>query len=46
MSALVDIALVGVVVPLDAVQKGCSADLHSLQQCSAPITYRKTNSSE
>jgi hypothetical protein len=28
--ALVDIALVGVFVPLDAVQKGCSADPHSL----------------
>jgi hypothetical protein len=29
MSVLVDIALVGVVVPLDAVQKGSSADLPS-----------------
>jgi hypothetical protein len=46
MSALVDIALVSVVVPLDAVQKGCSADPHSLQQRNTPITYRKTNSSE
>jgi hypothetical protein len=32
MPVLVDIALVGVVVPLDAVQKGSSADVHSLQQ--------------
>jgi hypothetical protein len=31
MSVLVDIALVGVAVPLDAVQKGSSAGVHSLQ---------------
>jgi hypothetical protein len=44
MPVLVNIAFVGVVVPLDAVQKGSSADLHFLQQRSAPITYKKTNS--
>jgi hypothetical protein len=31
MLVLVDIALVGVAIPLDAVQKGSSADVHSLQ---------------
>jgi hypothetical protein len=36
--ALVDIALLGVVVPLDAVQRGSSAGVHSLQQ-------RRNNSS-
>jgi hypothetical protein len=45
MPVLVYIAFVDVVVPLDAVQKGSSADLHFLQQRSAPITYKKTNSS-
>jgi hypothetical protein len=31
MSVLVDIALVGVAVRLDAMQKGSSAGVHSLQ---------------
>jgi hypothetical protein len=31
MPVLVDIALVGVVVPLDVVQKGSRAGVHSLQ---------------
>jgi hypothetical protein len=44
MPTLVDIALVGVVVPLDAVQKGSSADPRSLpeQQCAEHEQYRKT----
>jgi hypothetical protein len=35
MPVLVDIALVGVTIPLDAVQKGSSVGVLSLQQCSA-----------
>jgi hypothetical protein len=35
MPVLVDIALVGVAVPLDAVQKGSSTGVLSLQQRSA-----------
>jgi hypothetical protein len=31
MPVLVDIALVGVVIPLDAVQKGSSAGVHYFQ---------------
>jgi hypothetical protein len=34
---LVNIALVGVVVPLDAVQRGSSVGVHSLQQSNTKL---------